>query len=479
MNRRDILRVVGIGLAGVAMPWAARAAEGQHVVAGKKPNMIYILADDLGYGDLSCYGQQKFSTPNIDRLAGEGMKFTQHYSGSTVCAPSRCTLMTGLHTGHSQIRGNTLVRPEGQEPMQAGTVAIPALLKRAGYVSGMFGKWALGAPGSEGDPTVSFDEFYGYNCQVEAHNYYPRHLWHNRDKVPLDGKTYSHDLIMKAAKDFIRANRNKPFFCYMPVTIPHAAMQAPKELHDKYRKLFPQFENKRGIYDNTLVVQNPVAAFPAMVEHLDNGVGQVLDLLQELGIDDNTLVMFSSDNGPHAEGGHDPEFWNSNGPFKGKKRDVYEGGIRAPFLARWPGNIKAGTVSNHISAFWDMLPTFCEMAGVDTPENIDGISILPTLKGDKQKAHDYLYWEFHEQGGKQAIRKGNYKAVKQGVTKNPNARIELYDLAEDQGEMNDIAAKHPEIVKEMESLFGKARTDSNRFPLFMKSPDTSTQSARQ
>lgn len=458
--QRCILPAILIGMAMAALTPGLRAGESK-----RKPNIIYILADDLGYGDLSCYGQEKFATPNIDRLAAEGMKFTQHYSGSTVCAPSRCALMTGLHTGHTQVRGNREVKPEGQAPMTPGTVAIPTRLRQAGYVSGMFGKWGLGAPGSQSDPMVFFDEFYGYNCQREAHSFYPAHLWHNRQKVPLDGKTYSHDLIMNAALEFIRTNRNTPFFCYMPVTIPHAAMHAPEALHNKYRKLFPQFEDKVGKYSGPNV-QNPVAAFPAMVEHLDSGVGQILDLLETLGIEDNTLVLFTSDNGPHREGGHDPDFWDSNGPLKGIKRDLYEGGIRVPFLTRWPGRIKPNTTSNHISAFWDMLPTFCEMAGLDAPADTDGISILPTLLGRAQEAHDYLYWEFTERGGKQAIRRGSMKAVRLNVTRNPNAAIELYDLSDDLGETRNIAAQHPKIVQEMKTLFKQARVQSKTFPLF-------------
>jgi len=457
-TRRRLLTTLFIGL--FLFPLNLLAAE-----AKRRPNIVYILADDLGYGDLSCYGQRKFRTPHIDRLAAEGMKFTQHYSGSTVCAPSRCALMTGLHTGHAQVRGNREVKPEGQAPMRPGTVTIPTLLRRAGYVSGMFGKWGLGAPGSESDPTVFFDEVYGYNCQRQAHTFYPKHLWHNRTKVALDGQTYSHDLILKAAKDFIRTHRDRPFFCYMPVTIPHAAMHAPKDLHDKYRKQFPQFEERIGKYAGR-DVQNPVAAFPAMVEHLDNGVGEILGLLQELGISDNTLVMFTSDNGPHREGGHLPEFWDSNGPLKGIKRDLYEGGIRVPFLARWPGTIKAGTTSGHISAFWDMLPTFCEIAGVQVPGDTDGISMLPTLLGNRQREHDYLYWEFTERGGKQAIRKGNFKALRLNVSKNPDAKIELYDLANDLGEMKNIASQHPGTVRAMETLFKEARTDSRIFPLY-------------
>ena len=461
-DRRNFLTMLAIATTVTALPTCLLAED-----AHRKPNIVYILADDLGYGDLGCYGQKKFKTPHIDRLASEGMKFSQHYSGSTVCAPSRCALMTGLHTGHAQVRGNREVRPEGQAPMKPGTVTIPTLLKKAGYVTGLFGKWGLGAPGSASDPAVFFDEVFGYNCQRQSHTFYPKHLWHNKKKVPLDGKTYSHDLILQAAMDFIKANKDKPFFCYMPVTIPHAAMHAPKNLHDKYRKQFPQFENKVGKYAGTQV-QNPVAAFPAMVEHLDNGVGEVLALLKKLGLDDNTLVIFTSDNGPHREGGHDPGFWDSNGPLKGLKRDLYEGGIRVPFLARWPGKIKPGSASDHISAFWDMLPTFCEMAKVGIPKGTDGISLLPALLGKKQKEHDYLYWEFSERGGSQALRKGNFKAVKRNVSRNPNAKIELYDLSNDLGEKKNVAAQHPDIVQAMKKLFTQARTDSSTFRLFRK-----------
>jgi arylsulfatase A len=431
----------------------------------RKPNIIYILADDLGYGDLSCYGQRKFKTPNIDRLATEGIMFSQHYAGSTVCAPSRCSLMTGLHTGHAQIRGNREVVPEGQAPMRAGTVTIPTLLGQAGYETGMFGKWGLGSPGSESDPSIFFDEFYGYNCQREAHTYYPNHLWHNKKKVELNGKTYSHDLILKAAMNFIQTNQDKPFFCYMPVTIPHASMHAPRELHDKYRYLFPQFENKIGQYSGP-EVENPVAAFAAMVEHLDNSVGQLMKLLKDLGIDDQTIVMFTSDNGPHREGGHDPDFWDSNGNLRGMKRDLYEGGIRVPFIVRWTDKIKPGSRSDHVSAFWDMLPTFCDIAGINTPKDIDGISLLPSLLGEKQTQHDYLYWEFTEQGGKQAIRRGNFKALKLDVLKNSTAEIMLFDLDSDPGESRNIAGKYPQIKDEMRMLFKKGRTESIDFPLF-------------
>ncbi|MCF7955057.1 MAG: arylsulfatase [Phycisphaerae bacterium] len=459
MKRRDFLKNLAITAAAACAAPKAFAVKNQ----SKKTNIIYIIADDLGYGDLGCYGQKIVKTPNLDKIREEGMKFTQHYSGSTVCAPSRCVLMTGVHTGHAQVRGNREAKPEGQSPMEAGTVTIPTLLKQAGYTSGMFGKWGLGAPGSVSDPALFFDEFYGYNCQREAHTFYPNHLWHNDKKVPLDGKTYSHDLIMKNAIDFVKTNKDKPFLCYMPITIPHAAMHAPKDLHDKYRKQFPQFEDKIGKYSGPKV-QNPIAAFAAMIEHMDSGIGKLMDTLKQLGIDDNTIVMFTSDNGPHLEGGHDPRFFDSNGPLRGFKRDLYEGGIRVPMIARWPGKIKPNTQTDHISAFWDVLPTLCEIANIEPLKNIDGISFLPTMLGEKQKQHEYLYWEFHEQGGRQAVRVGKWKGVRLKVFSNPNAPIELYNLETDIGEETDIADKHPEIIAKMNKIMKEARIHNSNWP---------------
>mgnify|MGYP005704151053 FL=1 len=407
---------------------------------GEKPNLVYLLLDDAGYGDLSCYGQQKFATPNMDRLAAEGLRFTQHYSGSTVCAPTRCCLMTGVHTGHSYVRGNREVRPEGQSPMPSDIVTLPRLLKQAGYTTGAFGKWGLGAPGSPSDPAHHFDVFFGYNCQREAHTYYPKHLWNNFEKVPLDGQTHSADVIMSEALEFVRANQEKPFFLFLPVTIPHAAMHATEEYLAPFRKKFPQFENKVGRYANT-ETKNPIAAFAGMMTQVDAHLGQLMQLLDELNLDDRTLVMLSSDNGPHKEGGHDPKFFDSNGPLRGHKRDLYEGGVRAPLIARWPGKIAEGNESAMISAHWDMLPTFCELAGVAVPQLVDGVSLVPELTGqsDKQRQHEYLYWEFYEQGGKRAARFGDWKAVQLNVNKDRNAPIELYFLPEDIGETNNVA----------------------------------------
>ena len=412
----------------------------------RKPNFVYIMVDDAGYGDFSCFGQKLFKTPSVDRMATEGMKLTDFYAASTVCAPSRCSLMTGYHTGHALVRGNREVRPEGQAPLADSALTLPEILGKAGYVSGMFGKWGLGAPGSEGDPmNQGFDRFYGYNCQRQAHTFYPDHLWSDRDKVKLDGKTYSHDLIAEETLKFIRANKDKPFFCYCPFTIPHAAMHAPEERVAPWRKKFPQFENVIGRYRGPQV-KNPVAAFAAMMTLLDEDVGEILDLLKELGIAKNTLVIFTSDNGPHKEGGHKPDFFDSNGPLRGYKRDLYEGGIRVATVAWWPGVIKSGSKSAHVAAGWDVLPTFCDLAGIDSLAGIDGISFAPTLLGGKQRQHKYLYWEFHAYGKTQAIRMGQWKAVRLKVARHPDAPIQLFDLTKDIGETKNIAAANPEII---------------------------------
>jgi arylsulfatase A-like enzyme len=442
------------------------------------PNIVYILADDLGYGDLSCYGQQKFSTPNIDRLAREGMLFTQHYTGCTVSAPSRSCLMTGLHTGHTPIRGNKEWKPEGQWPLPAVSYTIAEMLKTKGYTTGAFGKWGLGFIDTEGDPdSQGFDEFYGYNCQSLAHNYYPDHLWHNHEKVLLhdndNGKTgaYSADLIHKAALEFLETNKNKPFFLFYPTTIPHAELFAKEEYMKMFRGKFNPEKSFKGIDNGPTFRLGPYgsqpdahAAFAAMVKELDDYVGELIAKLTELGLEKNTIVIFASDNGPHLEGGADPDYFNSNGPLKGYKRDMYEGGIRTPMLVRWPGKIKAGSESDHVSAFWDILPTFAEIAGAENPEGIDGISFLPSLLGKKQKQHEYLYWEFHEQGGKIAVRMGNWKAVKLNIDKTPQGVTELYNLSTDIGETNNIALANPEIVKKMEEIMKQAHTPSEIFP---------------
>lgn len=445
-----------VALAAIALASPSFAAE-------RRPNIIYIMADDAGYGDFSCYGQEKFSTPHVDRLAKEGMRFTQHYSGSTVCAPTRCSLMTGKHTGDTSVRGNREHRPIGQEPMSAEETTVAELLKEAGYVTGAFGKWGLGYPGSHGDPLhKGFDVFFGYNCQRNAHTYYPTWLYDNAEQIELDGKTYSHDLIMERALQFIRENRDREFFCYLPITIPHAAMQVPEEYAAPFREKWPQFDDKIGRYAGAQVT-NPIAAFAGMMVKLDEGVGQVLDLLKELGIDEETVVMFTSDNGPHREGGHDPDFFNSNGPFSGYKRDLTDGGIRAPLLVRWPGKVPAGTESDLISAHWDLLPTACDIADIESPDDLDGISMLPTLLGKPgdQKRHDYLYWEFFEQGGKRAVRLGPWKAIQLNLHQNADSPIALHNIEADPVEQHDLAADHPDVVERVKAIFAEAHEPSD------------------
>lgn len=443
-----------------------------------KPNIIYILADDLGYGDVGFNGQSKFNTPNIDKLAAEGMVFTQHYSGSTVCAPSRSALLTGMHTGHTVIRGNKEVQPEGQHPMPAATYTLAEMLQEAGYKTSVFGKWGLGFPGSEGDANMQgFDEFFGYNCQRVAHNYYPYHLWHNQEKVMLkanEGKkqgTYAPDLIHEKALDFIDQNKDQPFFMFYASALPHAELLLPEAYMEPYiGKLLPETRHE-GVDDGPTYKNGgygsqdyPHAAFAAMIARLDAQVGELIAKLEALGIAENTLVVFTSDNGPHREGGADPDYFDSNGIYKGYKRDLYEGGIHVPMIAKWPGTIKAGTTNNHISAFWDVMPTFGEIAGIEVPKGLDGISFLPTLKGtDNQKQHEYLYWEFHEKGGRIAVRQGKWKAVKYHVLKQPNKIIELYDLSTDPEETNNLASTYPEKVTELTKIMQEARTPSEIF----------------
>jgi len=447
-----------------------------------KPNIIYILADDLGYGDLSCYGQTNFSTPNIDKLAENGMRFTQHYSGSTVCAPSRSALMTGQHTGHTFIRGNKEVQPEGQFPLEDKAVTMAEALKEVGYTTGAFGKWGLGSPGSEGDPNnQGFDEFYGYNCQRIGHHYYPYHMWHNQEKIMLEGNKgkgtgeYGPENIQQYALKFLEDNKNKPFFMYYPSIIPHAELYAPEEYMAKYRGKFLPEKEYKGVDDGENFRLGPYgsqkechAAFAAMVDYLDMQVGEIVTKLKELGIYENTLIIFTSDNGPHQEGGANPDYFNSNGPLKGYKRDLYEGGIRVPMIATWEGKIKPGTETDHISAFWDVFPTVAEITGTQTPDNIDGISFLPTLLGEEQKKHDYLYWEFHERGGRQAIRKGDWKLVVYNVLDPKKTKTELYNLAEDIGEENNIADQHPDLVKELVELLKSSRTESEVYKFASK-----------
>jgi arylsulfatase A len=448
----------------------------------QKPNIIYIIADDLGYGDVGFNGQKIISTPNIDRLAAKGLVFTNHYSGTTVCAPSRSSLITGLHTGHTPIRGNYEIQPEGQYPLPDSINTLFKVMKKAGYATGAFGKWGLGYPGSEGDPmNQSVDVFYGYNCQRIGHNYYPYHLWSNEDSVVLNGnegrgmEQYGPQLIHEHALAFIKNHQEQPFFLYVPTIIPHAELVVPEEIMAQYRGKYGEETPYVGVDEGPsyklggyMSQEHPHAAFAAMVELLDQQVGEIVSKLDELGLSENTLIVFTSDNGPHIEGGADPEYFNSNGPFKGYKRDLYEGGIRVPMVAYWPGKIQPGQ-SDHISAFWDVLPTFASLVGEEVRSPIDGISFLPTLLGEgEQKKHDYLYWEFVEQGGKQAARKGKWKAVRLGVKNDSNAPMELYDLEKDPSEQNNLANENPEAVKEMEAIMKEAHHPNPVFPLFDK-----------
>ena len=418
-----------------------------------KPNIIFILADDLGYGDLGCYGQNKIRTPNIDRLAEEGMRFTQCYAGSTVCAPSRCCLMTGRHTGHARIRGNARV------PLAPEDLTVAEFLKTASYKTAAIGKWGLGDEGTTGIPNRhGFDEWFGYLDQVRAHDYYPEFLWRNERQFQLRGNAngrkgdYSHDWFTRSATNFIRISQKHPFFLYLAYTIPHAnnelkdkGMEVPADVPYS-REEWPQQEKNKA----------------AMITRLDADVGKILGRLKELKLDQNTIIFFSSDNGPHQEGGVDPKFFGSSGPLRGIKRDLYEGGIRVPMIVRWPGRIKAGSTNAQVWAFWDFLPTAAEIAGVKPPKDIDGISMLPTLLGTRQtNQHEFLYWEFHERGFQQAARMRDWKAVRPATDTPP----ELYDLTTDPGETKNVANQHPEIVARIEEYLKSARTESADWPI--------------
>ncbi len=421
-----------------------------------RPNIVWIMADDLGYGDVGCYGQQRIKTPNIDRLASQGMRFTDCYAGSTVCAPSRCALMTGLHTGHARVRGNARV------PLEPDDVTIAEVLKQAGYATAIIGKWGLGEPGTTGVPNrQGFDTWFGYLNQHHAHNYYPDHLWRNEEKVPLPNVVennvatkrvvYSADLFADEALGYLDRQRDEPFFLYLAMTLPHANNEAGKQgmevpSDEPYsHESWPQAQKNHA----------------AMITYLDSQVGAVLKKLDERGLADNTVVFFTSDNGPHREGGADPDFFDSNGPLRGIKRALYDGGIRVPMIVRWPGKIAADSVNHQPWAFWDALPTMAELAGVEPPASIDGVSMLPTLVGEAaagrpQQQHEYLYWEFHERGFGQAVRLGNWKAVRSKA----GQPIELYDLSHDVGEAHDVSSQHPEVVAKAAALFKSARTDS-------------------
>ncbi len=465
------------------------------------PNIIYFLADDLGYGEIGVYGQKVIRTPNMDDLAKNGMLFTNQYSGAPVCAPARCILLTGRHAGHAYIRGNDEWRErgavwdyvkackdpklEGQRPIPEGTVTIGHLLQGAGYCTGIFGKWGLGAPGTEGVPNrQGFDSFYGYNCQRQAHNLYPPHLWENERKDLLDNEIvpprtkldsladpyvessyakyqqndYGPAKIHEKALAFIEENQDQPFFLYYASPLPHLPLQIPRSYVEEYREIIGEEEpylGDQGYFPN----RYPRAAYAAMISYLDEQLGELVAKLKALGLYENTLILLSSDNGPTYLGGVDFDYFNSAQPFANglgrTKGYVYEGGIRVPMIASWPGRIQPGSISNHPSVFYDVLPTLCEIAGIDTPENADGISFLPALLGQEQLKHEYLYWEFPSYKGQQAIRIGKWKGIRKNILEG-NTEIELYDLEQDSLETRNLADQYPVVVAKMDSLMKEA-----------------------
>lgn len=433
---------------------------GQSSAEPAKPNLIYLLADDLGYGDLGSYGQQLIRTPHLDKMAADGLRLTQHYAGAPSCHPSRCVLFTGKHTGHAFIRGNSKL------PLRPGDYTLSQMLKEAGYATGGIGKWALGDHDSTGAPwRKGMDEFFGYLDQTHAHTYYPDHLWKNGERFEIpentDGKreVYSHDLFAEFALDFIRRHKNEPFFFYGAFTIPHAEVTVPDDSLAEYLDKWPEPKAFPG--SKTYCPQDkPRAHRAGMITRLDRDIGRLLDLLDELGLAENTLVIFTSDNGPITAGGQDPEFFDSNGPLRGLKFTLYEGGIRVPFLARWKSRISPGSVSDHLSDFADMIPTFAEIAGIEPPAGLDGVSLLPALLGQStgQEVRDHLYWEA---APAQTLRQGGWKLYRPA----PDRPCELYDLAKDIGETRDLATTHPEVVGRLEKLMAQARIESVEFPL--------------
>lgn len=475
---------------------------------GDRPNIIYILADDLGYGEVGAYGQSKIETPNIDALAEAGMKFTQHYSGAPVCAPARAVLLTGKHLGHSYIRGNdewsergevwsyrAMVNDstlEGQRPMPPGTVMLPQLLKKAGYTTGMVGKWGLGAPHTESIPAkMGFDYFFGYNCQRQAHTFNPVHLYENEHRVYLGNDTlppstgldkgadpyslksyekynqegYSPTISFEKLMGFVEKNKERPFFLYWATPIPHLPLQAPEKWVNYYVDTFGEeepyyfFEDEKGSYFPN---RYPHATYAAMVSYLDENIGKLVEYLKKEGLFENTLIIFSSDNGPSYLGGTDSPWFDSGGPFSSEygrgKGFLYEGGVRVPMIASWPNQVKAGSTTDHISAFWDVLPTLCDLTGAPVPDGVDGISFLKTLTGEgQQKEHEYLYWEYPEYQGQVAVRMGKWKILWKEIKKG-NKEIELYNLEEDLAEQNNLAEEHPEIGEKLFDIIKKEHT---------------------
>ncbi len=464
-----------------------------HADETSKPNIIFILADDLGYGDLGCYGQRLIKTPRLDQMAAEGMRFTDFYAGNTVCAPSRSVLMTGMHAGHTHVRGNAGGPDMSRQSLRDKDITVAEVLKQANYTTGLCGKWGLGDEAEGGRAGLprkqGFDFFYGYLNQVHAHNFYPRFLWRNEVQETLGNTVqdadrvyggftggwatkkvdYSHDLFAKEALSFIRRSakpkaEDKPFFLYVAFTIPHANNEAGRVLGDGQEVPdYGQYADKEW--------SNPDKGQAAMISRMDKDVGRILDLLKELGVENDTVVMFSSDNGPHDEGGHNTERFNPAGPLRGMKRDLYEGGVRVPLIVRWPGTTPAGTTSNHVGYFGDLMATTADLSGQQCPSKLDSISFVPTITGkpDSQKQHDFLYWEFYQRGGRQAVRSGNWKAVRMPWG---SGRTELFDLSKDVGEKNDVSAEHPDRVAAMQKMMEQAHTPHPNWQVSGQKPAT-------
>jgi len=492
---KAVIRLAKLFIAGLLFLCAVANLRAE---TNRPPNIIFLLADDLGYGDIGAFGQKKIRTPNLDRMAAESIRFTQHYSGNAVCAPSRCVLMTGLHPGHAFIRDNREVKLEGQFPIPLNTVTLPKLLHRAGYFTGAFGKWGLGGPGSVGDPLKQgFDRFYGYSCQRRAHNYYPTNLWDNDRRVALNnpdfsahqklpagtdprnpasyasytGKDYAPDLIAEQARQFIRQNKDHPFFLFFPTTVPHLALQVPEDSLAEYLGRWPD-EPYTGT-NSYLPHRAPRAAYAAMITRLDREIGRIMNLVRELGLDEHTIFIFTSDNGPLYDklGGTDCEFFESAGPFNGRKGSLHEGGIRVPLIVRWKGRIRAGTEAERVTGFEDWLPTLLELAGAPelTPKGIDGISFAPTLLGRHQESRPFLYREFPAYGGQQSVRLGNWKGLREkmlpgGKETQAELRTVLYDLSVDPQETKDVSATHPEIISRIERIMCEQHVPSKEFP---------------
>ena len=475
-SRREFIKALGLYVGAAAITKPVFGA-GQR--AGR-PNIIYILADDLGYNEVGCYGQTRIKTPNIDKLAAAGMRFTQHYSGSPVCAPTRCMLLTGKHSGHAYIRDNDEMTGrgdvwgdpslEGQRPILENTETIGTMLQRVGYKTACVGKWGLGWYGSTGEPNrQGFDHFYGYICQRVAHNYYPTHLWCDGRKVPLDnppfkahqqlpedvhpydpesytayrGNDYAPDLMLEDTLKFIRANSDQPFFLYWCTPVPHASLQVPEDSLKEYLGKFPEtpYKGDRGYLPH----RAPRAAYAAMVSRMDHDIGRIIDELKQRGLYENTLIIFSSDNGPTFNGGTDSKFFESAKPFSGLKCSLHEGGIRVPMIVSWPGHVRPGTATGHISAHWDVMATLADITGAEVPVGTDGISFLPTLTGrGEQRIHEYLYWEY---AGQQAVRMGDWKGYRPNASEHPDEPIRLYNLKMDIAEKHDVAKDHPDIVR--------------------------------